>query len=77
MVSGNPPFTTATPNDPYYRALAAGKLDLFWNTHIQNGTDFSDEFKDLISTMLQLDPQDRLDMDGIRNHQWMNEEIPS
>jgi len=24
MVAGNPPFTTATPNDPFYRALAAG-----------------------------------------------------
>ena len=33
MVTGNPPFTTATPDDPYYRALAANKVDLFWNTH--------------------------------------------
>jgi len=32
MVVGSPPFTTATPDDPYYRALASNQLDLFWSS---------------------------------------------
>jgi serine/threonine protein kinase len=79
MVTGNPPFTTATPNDPYYRALAAGKLDLFWNTHTQDKGDdcFSDEFKDLMSSMFQLDPKDRLNTQGLLEHAWVTAACPS
>jgi len=55
MVSEHPPFTTATPTDPFYRCLAAGKHELFWKTHGKNKENgesfFSDEFKDLINSM--------------------------
>jgi BR serine/threonine kinase len=52
MVAQHPPFTTAQPNDPFYKCLAANRADIFWKTHCQNkeGTDqfFSKEFKMLI-----------------------------
>ena len=56
MVSEHPPFTTATPADPFYRCLAANKHELFWKTHGKNKEGgesfFSAEFKDLVNSML-------------------------
>ena len=52
MVAQHPPFTTAQPNDPFYRCLAANRADIFWRTHCKNkpGKEayFSEEFKDII-----------------------------
>lgn len=55
LYSGHPPFNSAHPNDPHYKLLAEGKADLFWNQHSRNKpTGFwSEEFKDLITNMLQ------------------------
>lgn len=35
MISEHPPFTAATPNDPFYRCLAASRADVFWKTHLK------------------------------------------
>jgi len=60
MVTGHPPFSAATPKDSYYKALALGKEDLFWRQHEkQTDRDMSDEFKELLTKMLQLDPNER------------------
>ena len=60
MVAEHPPFTTASPSDPFYRCLAAKKYDMFWEAQGQNkegGADFfTDEFKDLFQSMVVLDP---------------------
>jgi serine/threonine protein kinase len=43
MVAAHPPFTTAEPQDPFYRCLAASRADIFWRTHCkskENGDDF-------------------------------------
>lgn len=52
MVAQHPPFTTATPQDPFYRCLAANRADIFWRTHCKNKNEgdnfFSEEFKSLI-----------------------------
>ena len=56
MVAQHPPFTTAQPTDPFYRCLAANRADIFWKTHCKNKEGgeafFSDEFKDLVQSML-------------------------
>ena len=56
MATGNPPFTTATYEDPFYRLIAGKRPDLFWKAHcsyFQGGdASFSDEFKDLVASML-------------------------
>mmetsp|Transcript_123 Transcript_123/g.238 ORF Transcript_123/g.238 Transcript_123/m.238 type:complete len:133 (-) Transcript_123:758-1156(-) len=36
MVAQHPPFTTAQPQDPFYRCLAANRADIFWKTHTKN-----------------------------------------
>jgi serine/threonine protein kinase len=81
MVAQHPPFTTATPADPFYRCLAANRADIFWRTHCKNKDTgeafFSEEFKHLIQSMLQLDPAQRPTILEIANHPWMKGEVPS
>lgn len=75
MVTQHPPFTKAEPNDPFYRLLCANRADLFWKAHSRNkpnGADFfSEEFKNLITGMLQFDPAMRPSMAEVRNHPWV------
>jgi len=71
----HPPFTKAETSDPFYRLIAANRTDLFWKAHAKNKPGgeafFSDEFKDLITSMLQFDPSHRLSMAEILSHPWM------
>jgi len=73
MYSGHPPFQAADPKDSYYKLIASNRADLFWKSHEtrkQPGF-YSDEFKDLITNMLQLLPNQRLSMADIVGHPWM------
>ena len=81
MVAQHPPFTTAQPNDPFYRCIAANRADIFWKTHCKNKANgeayFSEEFKQLIETMLQLDPVHRPSMAEVLHHKWMQGPVPT
>jgi len=75
MVASHPPFTTAEPKDPFYRCLGANREDIFWQIHSKSKPEgdkfFSDNFKDLVSKMLQLDPSQRPSITEILEHPWM------
>lgn len=77
LVSGHPPFGAAIAKDPYYKTLAKEHYDTFWNAHSKNkpggNNYFSPEFKDLMNQMLKLDPDNRLDMDAVMSHPWINQ----
>ena len=81
MVSAHPPFSAAEPNDPFYRCIAASRADIFWRTHCkskENGEKFfSEEFKDIVQAMLQLDPAHRPSIPEVLAHPWMQGEVPS
>eukprot|EP00356_Strombidium_inclinatum_P007966 CAMPEP_0170481584 /NCGR_PEP_ID=MMETSP0208-20121228/1965_1 /TAXON_ID=197538 /ORGANISM="Strombidium inclinatum, Strain S3" /LENGTH=472 /DNA_ID=CAMNT_0010754319 /DNA_START=29 /DNA_END=1447 /DNA_ORIENTATION=- len=81
MVAQHPPFTTAQPQDPFYRCLAANRADIFWRTHCKNKpsgeTFFSEDFKDLVQCMLQLDPSHRPSAQEVLNHPWMQGPMPT
>ena len=84
MVAQHPPFTTAEAKDPFYKVLAANRADVFWNTHqknkqpLPNGDPFfSDDFKDLVQSMLQLDAAHRPSMSEVMNHPWMLGPVPT
>ena len=81
MVAQHPPFTTAQPNDPFYRCLAANRADIFWRTHCKNkpGKEayFTEEFKDLIQSMLQLESSHRPSIAEILAHPWMQGAVPT
>ena len=66
MYAGHPPFGQATPKDAHYKALAMGKEASFWKAHsrTKKGGEnfFSQDFRDLMQGMMQLDPNQRWTM---------------
>ena len=67
----------AKAEDMYYKLLATNRADLFWKAHSTRKPAgfFSEEFKDLITSMLQLHPHQRLCMADIIGHPWMQGEV--
>jgi serine/threonine protein kinase len=79
MVTQHPPFFRAEPNDSFYRLICANRADLFWKAHSKNKTPdfFSEDFKTLITGMLQFDPAHRLSMAEVKAHPWLQGPIPT
>jgi len=81
MVSAHPPFSTAEPSDPFYRCIAASRADIFWRTHCKSKEEgdsfFSEEFKDIVQSMLQLDPAHRPTIPEVLAHPWMKGDVPT
>ena len=82
MYSGHPPFGAANETDNFYKLLATNRSDLFWKAHSNSSRKpegfYSNEFKDLITCMLQFHPHQRLCIADIIGHPWLaNEEIAS
>lgn len=77
MLTQHPPFTKAIPDDPYYKLICIGKQDIFWKAHSRNKPDgeafFSENFKDLITRMLKLEPSDRMTIEEIAQHPWVTD----
>ena len=75
----HPPFQVANSDDMYFKLLATNRSDLFWKAHSNRKPAgfFSDDFKDLITCMLQLHPHQRLCMADVIGHPWMQGPIAS
>jgi serine/threonine protein kinase len=73
LYAQHPPFTQASTSDSFYKLLATNRADLFWKMHSQRheANFFTEEFKDLITSMLQLHAHQRLSMADIVGHPWM------
>ena len=75
MRSGHPPFAQASEDDRYYQLLATNRSDLFWKAHSNSQRKgegyYSEEFKDLITCMLQFHPFSRLSLVDIVMHPWL------
>ena len=74
IFSKHPPFNAATPQDPFYVALASKSYSIFWKKHTEykpNGDAFfSAEFKDLFERMSELDPDTRITIEEVMKHPW-------
>eukprot|EP00330_Aristerostoma_sp_ATCC50986_P010545 CAMPEP_0114596026 /NCGR_PEP_ID=MMETSP0125-20121206/17967_1 /TAXON_ID=485358 ORGANISM="Aristerostoma sp., Strain ATCC 50986" /NCGR_SAMPLE_ID=MMETSP0125 /ASSEMBLY_ACC=CAM_ASM_000245 /LENGTH=566 /DNA_ID=CAMNT_0001798487 /DNA_START=68 /DNA_END=1768 /DNA_ORIENTATION=- len=78
MMSGNPPFAKADPrNDPHYKLLCINRHETFWKAHSRNKPEgfYSDDFKNLMNSMLALDPAVRLSLAEVKQHAWYNGDI--
>jgi len=86
MVSGHSPFyQKADPKaDPLYKCIVQGKHDVFWNTHesymieksgFNQKRFFSIELRDLISKMLAFEPNERPNIEEIKEHPWFREDF--
>jgi serine/threonine protein kinase len=68
----------AEESNKIYKFIIEGRLDKFWNMHRNaGGPEFSAELKDLIEKMLCYEPEQRLTIDQIRHHPWMQGEHAS
>ena len=81
MMSRLPPFNAAVPSDPYYKLLAKNKGKFFWKVHCRGkpgGSKFySKEFKDFTERLLAFNPQKRMNMEQVVNHEWIKGPVPS
>ena len=80
LVAQSPPFNVAIiQQDPFYRAIANNKCASFWRVHSKSKPSgyFSEEFKMLITSMLQYDPMHRPSIAELFQHPWMKGEVPS
>ena len=74
MRAGHQPFDKmASKDDMFYQLIINHRLDLFWKTFdsYQQEGHFSQNFKDLISCMLDFHPSKRLLMADLIGHPWM------
>ena len=81
MVTGHPPFHKAIHTDPIYKCIGANRGDLFWKIHGKNKPGgeayFSEEFKDICLSLLQLYPERRPTMAQVLAHPWMKGPQPT
>jgi serine/threonine protein kinase len=81
MVAGHPPFNRADyTTDQFYNKIYINRPDVFWRSHCSNKKGglsfFSEEFKNLITFMLQVDPTHRLTIEEVKAHPWYTGPVP-
>jgi len=70
LLAGYPPFEQASKTDKWFKPLSKGKYDKFWKAHQKSQIIKIPGAKDLLTKMLCPDPTQRIDMNGIKNHEW-------
>lgn len=78
MIKAAPPFNEAKANDQHYK-LFCSNPDIFWKVHFKKMRDSlpSAEVVDLISEMLHFDPDRRITLEEIKEHEWFNGPLPT
>ena len=73
MVTQHHPFLVADGKDRYYKALHKNPA-LYWQLQNKSRSlpPLSDDFKDLFSKMVHVNPANRLNMDEIMEHPWVS-----
>lgn len=73
MVIGRLPFQEAKAGDSMYQKIIDNQWDTFWNIHLYDGkVECSLAFKDLIEQMLSYRPNERLTLEQIIDHPFLN-----
>ena len=66
---GDFPFESATYSDEKYKFIIKGRFNLFWEFF--NYIEISEDFKNLINSLISLTPAKRLSVDEILKHPWI------
>ena len=72
LLTGYPPVEAATPLDPRFRMIRDGQLGIMlkeWDVSL------GAEAVDLLQTMLSVNPYERLSIDEILQHAWMQTDV--
>ena len=70
MITQCQPFDEAKVTDKYYRLIAGNRPSHFWKI-FEKVVPVSEELKDMLTGMMQLDPSSRYTLDEIIAHPWM------
>jgi len=76
MITQCQPFDEARVTDKYYRLIAGNKPSFYWKI-FEKVAPISEDLKDLLTGMIQLDPSARFTLDEILAHPWMQGPTPS
>ena len=76
MITQCQPFEEARVTDKYYRLIAGNKPSFYWKI-FEKVTPISEDLKDLLTGMFQLDPSARYTLDEILAHPWMQGPTPT
>jgi serine/threonine protein kinase len=76
MITQCQPFDEARVNDKYYRLIAGNKPSFYWKI-FEKVVPISEDLKDLITGMIQLDPSARYTLDELLAHPWLQGPIAS
>lgn len=76
MVTQCQPFDEAKVTDKYYRLIAGNRPSQFWRI-FDRVVSLSDDLKDLLVGMMQLDPSARFTLDEVLTHPWMQGPVPA
>ena len=72
LLTGYPPFQTASIEDRWYGNIARGKVKKFWKQH--RGCGLKPYAIDLVTRMLAFDPNQRITLNDIKKHPWFTNE---
>lgn len=76
LVMGHPPFHKASSKDKYYKRIISDGIDQFWEIHEKKSYSPRSKsfslFKDLFIQMVHPDPQQRISLEEIVQHDWFN-----
>ena len=81
ILTGNYPFKSARKYDICYSNIIKGKIDHYWfllkkKVFEDNDNNLpSEEFRDLFVKMIQFEPKDRISINDIFSHPWMNKNL--
>jgi len=74
MMSGSPPYQGEEIQDkePWFKCLVKKQYETFWKLHSRNKLPgfYSEDFKNLIQSMIALNPAERVSLAGIKDHPW-------
>ena len=77
MFAGQPPFSIATQQCPFYTQIINQRADLFWKAQELNKEPgyYSQDFKDIVTLMLQNNSEVRLQISDLLGCPWLRGEI--
>jgi serine/threonine protein kinase len=76
MVFEKRPFDEAKVSDPFYQLIAGNRTQMYWR-QFEKSCSASDELKDLLQGMMQLNPQSRHSLEEVLAHPWLQGDTPS
>lgn len=77
LVTGKLPFGKAVVFDSYYKNFIKNDYESFWSIMSPKIGQVSEEFRSLINLLLAYDSTQRPTITEIKQHLWMNKELPS